>query len=136
MECNKDECRSHNWLAADWTPCTKECDGGTQSRKVTCIELSTGEKAADIQCTDKPESFRTCNTKPCERYSWEVSENEWGSCSKICDLGETTRPLRCISADGNVVPNSKCTSDLSAGDPPRTSKPCNPQPCAAFNWMS
>ncbi|XP_061722019.1 papilin isoform X2 [Cydia pomonella] len=51
------------WFAANWTECTKECDGGVQYRKVMC--LSGGNASSSCPEADMPDEEQSCNPEPC-----------------------------------------------------------------------
>lgn len=55
-------CIYYNWEASTWSTCSSPCDGGTQSRTVTC-RGTDGQTYADEKCTQpKPSTARDCNT--------------------------------------------------------------------------
>ena len=41
QQCNMQPCVTYSWTVSDWSSCSKICDGGLQSRNVTCSS-STG----------------------------------------------------------------------------------------------
>ncbi|XP_047994781.1 papilin-like isoform X5 [Leguminivora glycinivorella] len=52
-----------NWFTANWTECTKECDGGVQYRKVMC--LSGGNASSSCPEAEMPDEEQSCNPEPC-----------------------------------------------------------------------
>ena len=66
-----------------WTPCSQQCNGGTQSREFL---LST--QAPDnplIRCPTF--ETRLCNTQECPIHCEGYYENTWTPCSEECDGG-------------------------------------------------
>jgi hypothetical protein len=60
--------------------------------------------------------------------SYEWNEGLWSGCSAMCDGGTMTKTVTCQDEKGNPVADSMCLqSELPK---PRTSKPCNTNPCA------
>lgn len=41
QQCNMQPCATYSWALSDWSICSKICDGGLQTRNVTC-SVSTG----------------------------------------------------------------------------------------------
>lgn len=58
------------WVLGQWSTCTAECGGGTQTRTVTCQQ--EGITYADALCTAlvgaKPPTSQTCNSHSCANY--------------------------------------------------------------------
>ena len=82
--CNDIPCPPR-WNYSEFTPCSKSCGFGIQTREVTCIHEVTrgGENTMIVpnsMCTTKPQPDRQyCNIIDCP-VRWEVSE--WSKCSK------------------------------------------------------
>ncbi|XP_058177260.1 protein madd-4 [Anopheles ziemanni] len=129
--CNDIPCPPR-WNYSEFTPCSKSCGFGIQTREVTCIHEVTrgGENTMIVpnsMCTTKPQPDRQyCNIIDCP-VRWEVSE--WSKCSKSCGGGLKERRVECkqIMAQEHKVerPASMCPSSK-----PPDKKPCNTKACA------
>uniref|UniRef100_A0AAG5DTY1 PLAC domain-containing protein n=1 Tax=Anopheles atroparvus TaxID=41427 RepID=A0AAG5DTY1_ANOAO len=129
--CNDIPCPPR-WNYSEFTPCSKSCGFGIQTREVTCIHEVTrgGENTMIVpnsMCTTKPQPDRQyCNIIDCP-VRWEVSE--WSKCSKSCGGGFKERRVECkqIMAQEHKVerPASMCPSSK-----PPDKKPCNTKACA------
>ncbi|EDS28372.1 papilin [Culex quinquefasciatus] len=129
--CNDIPCPPR-WNYSEFTPCSKSCGFGIQTREVTCIHEVTrgGENTMIVpnsMCTTKPQPDRQyCNIIDCP-VRWEVSE--WSKCSKPCGGGLKERRVECkqIMAQEHKVerPASMCPSNK-----PPDKKPCNSKACA------
>jgi len=89
---------------AAWTPCSKSCGGGTQSRTFN-VTFQASHGGDD--CPASPES-QACNSRECPMDcagSWQ----EWGQCSLECAGGTRSRILTVTIAaahDGAACPTS------------------------------
>ncbi|XP_049536816.1 ADAMTS-like protein 1 [Anopheles darlingi] len=129
--CNDIPCPPR-WNYSEFTPCSKSCGFGIQTREVTCIHEVTrgGENTMIVpnsMCTTKPQPDRQyCNIIDCP-VRWETSE--WSKCSKSCGGGFKERRVECkqIMAQEHKVerPPSMCPSSK-----PPDKKPCNTKACA------
>ncbi|XP_055594208.1 protein madd-4 isoform X2 [Uranotaenia lowii] len=129
--CNDIPCPPR-WNYSEFTPCSKSCGFGIQTREVTCIHEVTrgGENTMIVpnsMCTTKPQPDRQyCNIIDCP-VRWEVSE--WSKCSKPCGGGIKERRVECkqIMAQEHKVerPATMCPSSK-----PPDKKPCNSKACA------
>ena len=91
----------HQWHADAWGPCTVECGGGSQARRVVCLRLaSNGSHLAvgDFHCTrhTQPATERRCHAHACPE--WQTSA--WGECSATCGRGSQTRTVKCVDHKG------------------------------------
>ena len=104
-DCNNIECGSY--VTSDWDSCTVNCNGGTQTRTVTC----EGGPCVD----EEPPSSQICNERICG--IWE--EGEWNDdCSEPCNGGIKTRDVTCNSdyCDNNTKPsNSEVCNEQICG---------------------
>ncbi len=121
--CNTHSCQVATWVTGEYGACSKACDGGTQSRSVTC-QLG-GQPVAESSCTGtKPVTQQACNTQACQyTYSWLVGQ--YGACSKTCGGGTQTRSVICRRNDGQNVADQLC-----AQPKPGTQQACNTQACS------
>ena len=58
----------------DWSECSAECEGGTQTRTRTCTNPSPDHGGAD--CVGDSSETRTCNTHPCPSKIIELDCNK------------------------------------------------------------
>ena len=104
------------WSITEWSPCSKSCNGGIQTRAVTCHNSHVG----DCVLTDKPDDTRNCIDVPCPVWS----ASEWSDCSKSCDGGIQTRTVICENSH---------VGECLAKDKPVTSKKCAGVPCPVWS---
>ncbi|KAL0607742.1 A disintegrin and metalloproteinase with thrombospondin motifs 19 [Plecturocebus cupreus] len=82
------------WMMTEWTPCSRTCGKGMQSRQVACTQqLSNGTliRARERDCTGpKPASAQRCEGQDCM------------TCSVKCGKGVRHRTVRCTN------PRKKC----------------------------
>jgi len=128
-------CTLYNWSTTAWVACNASCDGGYQSRTVQCVNnaQSPAPVVPDASCTasTQPAAAQTCNSVACVR-SWVLGG--FSACNAPCGNGTQTRAVTCVKTLNNVqliVANSECPAGV-----PASSQPCNPQPCATFEWFS
>ncbi|OQV15508.1 ADAMTS-like protein 1 [Hypsibius exemplaris] len=118
-ECNQQSCHSlpskhkssksqltspsgyHMWSVESWGPCTADCNGGDQARRVFCMRLlsnSTKQPVGDFHCTKttQPATDRRCNLHACPQ--WQTSS--WSPCSATCGRGTQTRTVKCVDHKG------------------------------------
>jgi Thrombospondin type 1 domain len=63
---------TYTWSTGEWSSCSASCDGGTQSRSVSC-KRDDGTVVDDSKCGgSKPAGSGTCNTQPCNPPSGPV----------------------------------------------------------------
>jgi len=132
--CATQSCGVVMWEVAPWSNCSAKCDGGMQVRTVTCRK-NDGTAVDDAFCKrheDKPRDERPCNTQPCKKYKWQVSE--FDDCSVSCGGGVQTREVHCVDNFGSRVSSGRC---LRRGlTRPPVSQRCNSQACgSASSWL-
>jgi hypothetical protein len=84
---------SYYYIISDWSACTATCDGGVQTRTVTCAQYGTGPggllfyPATDSLCDAgravnsppgisvyvRPPTMRTCNTRACASSAYDLT---------------------------------------------------------------
>lgn len=76
---------SYWWYTENWSSCSVNCGGGTQTRQVTCVREHAGESNHGSNWTDiddtccikngfpKPATSQSCNTQECTLCKFEVT---------------------------------------------------------------
>jgi len=134
--CNSQACTTYDWVPGAWSECTASCDGGVQTRAVTCVS-SDKQLVVDRLCQEKgkskvlPSTSRACNTDPCANYHWTTTA--WGSCNAACGGGTATRKVVCKDAKDEVAPDGKCMTQ--SGKRPKRRTQCNTQACDGNVWQ-
>ena len=59
----------------DWSSCSAECGGGTQTRIRTCLNPAPVDGGAD--CQGDPEETRACNTDDCVQHEGKDCMNAY-----------------------------------------------------------
>ncbi|XP_024868188.1 A disintegrin and metalloproteinase with thrombospondin motifs 9 isoform X1 [Temnothorax curvispinosus] len=113
--CQKESCRSNpkssrensldsnivrRWKMSNWTPCSKSCGTGIQTRRVECTMRRSNHwpevPVKDEQCLRtkprKPKSQRLCQRVACD-FIWQ--EGTWSECSAECGEGMQRRAVTC-----------------------------------------
>jgi hypothetical protein len=123
QSCTPTNCTSGgSWSVGAWGPCSRSCDGGTQTRTVAC-KWHTGATVSEGACpAPKPDTSRSCNTQPCTSYEWRTAA--WGPCSAPCD-GTQFRVVDCVRNDGTVLHSWQHDTCVAAiGAKPAESRLC------------
>uniref|UniRef100_A0A8D3C9A2 A disintegrin and metalloproteinase with thrombospondin motifs 7 n=1 Tax=Scophthalmus maximus TaxID=52904 RepID=A0A8D3C9A2_SCOMX len=110
------------WKLGEWSKCSKNCEGGIQSREVQCFDMRDQRPLRPFHCramSSRPQTQIPCNLQPC--LDWYTSS--WGQCSEVCGGGEQQRIVTCPEED-------RCDWDIQ----PSNIKSCNSQPCA--QWLT
>ncbi|XP_069481726.1 A disintegrin and metalloproteinase with thrombospondin motifs 19 [Ambystoma mexicanum] len=101
-KCNEQPCQTR-WVMTEWTPCSRTCGKGTQSRQVACTQQlrnTTLVRARERDCPGpKPASAQRCEGQECMTV-WEAGV--WSECSLKCGKGVRHRTVRCTN------PRKKC----------------------------
>ncbi|XP_069083393.1 A disintegrin and metalloproteinase with thrombospondin motifs 19 isoform X1 [Pleurodeles waltl] len=101
-KCNEQPCQTR-WMMTDWTPCSKTCGKGIQSRQVACTQQlrnTTMIRARERDCHGpKPASTQRCEGQECMTV-WEAGV--WSECSLKCGKGVRHRTVKCTN------PRKKC----------------------------
>ncbi|XP_046840031.1 A disintegrin and metalloproteinase with thrombospondin motifs 9-like [Xenia sp. Carnegie-2017] len=126
--CMIKECHSRNtsykWFAFSFSPCSKTCDAGVQSRMIVCVDQSKKQAPSEL-CDphDKPAQMRACRNVNCAP-KWIVGQ--WSECTKSCGDGRQSRVITCPEKDRNS--NDLCDSSQR----PPTERRCNRGSCDSF----
>ncbi|RYG43556.1 hypothetical protein EON68_00230, partial [archaeon] len=85
QECDAGACgNAARWMAAKWSACSAPCDGGKQTRAVTCRRVTTNLRTGTVTTTlalpaeckatapVPPPSERTCNVHACAHTAYTV----------------------------------------------------------------
>jgi hypothetical protein len=68
----------YDW--SEWSPCSKECGGGTQTRNHI---ISQSQQYNGSPCPSPSTETQSCNTSPCPidcQYNW----SDWSACNETC----------------------------------------------------
>merc|ERR1719281_557927 len=92
-------CRQSKW--SGWSKCSKECEGGAQSRtRSILVQPKNGGSACNVAAESRP-----CNTGSCDRNCKLKKWTQWSPCSVACGGGFTERARRVIIP---IRGNGKC----------------------------
>uniref|UniRef100_A0A8C5PPJ1 ADAM metallopeptidase with thrombospondin type 1 motif 19 n=1 Tax=Leptobrachium leishanense TaxID=445787 RepID=A0A8C5PPJ1_9ANUR len=101
-KCNEQPCQTR-WMMTEWTPCSKTCGKGIQTRQTACTQqLRNGSliTVRDKDCSGyKPASSQRCEGQDCMTV-WEAGV--WSECSLKCGKGVRHRSVKCTN------PRKKC----------------------------
>ena len=98
----KRSCNTHSCSAAvdggwgafsEWTECSAECGGGTQTRSKECNNPAPAQGGAE--CEGAAMETRDCNTQACPVDGGWGAFSEWTECSAECGGGTQTRSKEC-----------------------------------------
>ncbi|XP_032216710.1 ADAMTS-like protein 4 isoform X3 [Mustela erminea] len=74
--CQGQDCYDR-WFSTPWSPCSRSCQGGIQTREVQCL---TANQTLSVRCPPhlRPSRKRPCNSQPCsQRPEVKQTEEEW-----------------------------------------------------------
>ncbi|XP_068708266.1 A disintegrin and metalloproteinase with thrombospondin motifs 6-like [Montipora foliosa] len=130
--CNIQRC-SQQWYISDWSPCSRTCGKGVQTRQILCRQQVTREHfetMPDSMCTGTKPSEPV--TKDCNKIDCPPDNvpGEWSACSTTCREGVKTRTTACkrLEETGILesVPEIMCESAIK----PPLQEACNQDvPC-------
>lgn len=130
--CNQGDSCSQ-WHLAPWTPCSKLCGEGSQTRKVTCYRKEKDGKITvlkDDECAEeKPDTEQKCMLRPCEGVEYITSP--WSGCDE-CGQTEETRTVVCASKKGKVYDEKFCANR----EKPELKRKCDSTKACDYQWFS
>ncbi|KAL5272657.1 hypothetical protein ACHWQZ_G000747 [Mnemiopsis leidyi] len=127
-DCNTHSCPvDGGWSEyGEWSECSAECDGGTQTRTKECNNPAPQHGGAD--CEGEGEETRNCNTHSCPVDGGWSEYGEWSECSAECDGGTQTRTKEC----NNPAPQHGGADCEGEGEETRD---CNTHSCEEFTLV-
>ncbi|GAB6020024.1 hypothetical protein CHUAL_002773 [Chamberlinius hualienensis] len=98
VTCYKECSNEVYWEYTLWTPCSRSCEGGTQTRQARC-KSAEGHFVSEVLCvnSEREVTLRACSQEECPK--WRTGE--WTKCSKDCG-GQRLRPIWCQIGNHNV----------------------------------
>jgi len=92
-------CKQSRW--SRWSKCSKDCEGGSQSRtRSVLVQPKNGGQACNTAAESRP-----CNTGSCDRNCKLKKWTQWSPCSVACGGGFTERARKVIIP---IRGNGKC----------------------------
>nr|XP_006823538.1 PREDICTED: A disintegrin and metalloproteinase with thrombospondin motifs 20-like [Saccoglossus kowalevskii] len=122
QSCNTQACQTtvYEFYTGDFGSCSLSCNGGVQTRTVYCAVAGTngGTGAQESSCLNqgltKPSDIQSCNTQPCQTFTYEYFAGNWGVCTATCGVGTQSRDVFCIRIPENsIVDNSFCVNAVA-----------------------
>ncbi|XP_063690504.1 coadhesin-like [Bolinopsis microptera] len=100
QDCNSQECPiDGGWSEfGDWSECSVECGGGSQTRTRTCSNPVPEYGGAN--CQGQRDEAQDCNSQQCPIDGGWSEFGDWSECSVECGGGSQTRTRTC----SNPVP--------------------------------
>ena len=138
--CNMDKCPPKtNWGPwGPWSECTKNCGGGTRTRKRECQVVARYGQPSTCPGSDTEEEV--CNDKSCIQWTeW----GPWSQCSQTCGKGKRSRYRKCKSLEPSEIYNypktkasgflfPQCLGEGKDYQECDTGRPCGSTDCSAF----
>ncbi|CAF99891.1 unnamed protein product, partial [Tetraodon nigroviridis] len=130
-----------SWRVQEWSKCSRNCEGGSKSREVTCVDLRDERPLRPFHCravSSRPQAHLPCNLQPCldwirfllgtdEACGAEKNVPLLHKCSASCGGGVQHRLIKCVNtkAEAEEVEASQCDPELQ----PASTQNCNVQKC-------
>jgi len=113
------DCSLDAWTA--WFPCSKSCDGGSQTRfRAITVQPAGGGKACPPEASEERSEERTCGNIACPSDCAFAPWTAWSNCPVSCGGGKSIRNRSKIHDPLNG--GAECKDETA-------SKPCNEQVC-------
>ncbi|KAL9963373.1 hypothetical protein ACROYT_G026883 [Oculina patagonica] len=130
QECNQQPCPPE-WQVSDWTPCSKTCGTGVQTRKMRCHQRVSFHRYQEISSSkcdssklpDGSQLSRTCNKILC-KADWKIG-SKWSACSTPCGPGVRQREVNCILIDEDGRPSNVSHEQCALLDKPADKQECD-----------
>ncbi|XP_064483510.1 A disintegrin and metalloproteinase with thrombospondin motifs 9-like isoform X2 [Ornithodoros turicata] len=114
----------YRWKKTRWTPCSATCGGGSQTRRVGCVDRGN-RPVAERWCGNqrRPRVVRHCAPEPCP-LAWR--SGDWSECSRTCGEGVQVRRVTChrVNTYGWLDPIPVESSTCPAEVRPTSSRSC------------
>ncbi|XP_062588178.1 ADAMTS-like protein 1 [Saccostrea cucullata] len=101
------------FMVGDWSPCSRTCGTGLQTREVTCSVYSNKYiKIVPVKLCEQQE--KPVNVRQClvQEFCPQWNVDKWGECSvKTCKrIGKAAqqRAVFCTNGNGTIIHRSKC----------------------------
>lgn len=133
-------CEDYRYRTGEWSPCSKTCGNGTQSRGVSCLcdlegirTVRPTKECEDSVADTRPEVMRSCSDSQCPCVNERHTTGPWSPCSRACG-GSQIRIVECrclIEGTETVVTDDACYfAGLSM---PERIKEC---PSCQYSWVT
>ncbi|XP_004689507.1 PREDICTED: ADAMTS-like protein 4 [Condylura cristata] len=79
--CQGQDCQDR-WFSTPWSPCSRSCEGGVQTREVQCL---TANQTLSIRCPThrRPSRKRPCNSQPCSQRPDDQCKDDSPHCPLV-----------------------------------------------------
>ena len=108
--CGSSNCRvDGKWTAwSSWSPCSKTCGGGQESRTRTCSDPFP--KFGGKVCPGAHLKTQSCGSENCQVDGNWANWSAWSSCSETCGEGQKSRTRTCSAPHpelgGDICPGA------------------------------
>lgn len=136
--CTIRKCEQFYWDVGNWSECSHPCSFESRSRKVFCVEMSSGNEVNVSFCKEmeKPDSLKECSVAPCSNI-WITSD--WTRCSMSCDNGIQKRAVSCrtLAREGWLLPGHVNVLACNQTERPTSERNCSYGNCSSsYHWQT